>query len=71
MPITPDDTTARAKARLTKIRARQQAHQALRKADHARNVAYLKTAGHTLLHEVYRPVAGGLVHGDHSRVGKP
>jgi hypothetical protein len=57
MPITPDDT-ARAKARMTKIRQRQQAQQATRKADHARNVAYLKSAG-------------GPVQGDHSRVGKP
>ena len=66
MPVTPDDTP-RTKARLTKIRQRQQAHQAIRNADHARNVAYLKSAGHILLHEVF----SGLVHGDHSRVGKP
>ena len=66
MLITPDDT-ARAKACLAKIRQRQQAHQAIRNADHARNVALLKSAGHILLHEVF----SGLVHGDHSRVGKP
>jgi hypothetical protein len=68
--MTPDDTP-RAQARLAKIRARQQAHQAIRNADHARNVAYLKSAGHILLHEVFRPVASGLVQGNRSRVGKP
>jgi hypothetical protein len=47
--ITPDDTTARAKARLAKIRQRQQARQAIRKADHA----YLKT-GHALK-ETFKP----------------
>jgi hypothetical protein len=66
MPITPDDTTARAKARLAKIRQRQQNQSATRKADHTRNVTLLKSAGHILLH-----VASGLVQGDHSRVGKP
>jgi len=52
MLITPDDT-ARAKACLAKIRQRQQAHQAIRNADHARNVAYLKT-GHALK-ETFKP----------------
>jgi hypothetical protein len=68
--MTPDDT-ARAQARLAKIRTRQQNSKATRKADDTRNVAYLKTAGHTLLHEVFRPAASGLVQGNHSRVGKP